>query len=180
MLWDRVGADPDRRALALALIERVPLSGWRENTLAAASETALSHPNKWRQPFPKGSRDAIWYISEVSDASMKLPFLNSPATRMSTVIITRLDQNRHLKPFVQKVMLFDLLHPMQAFSRMQRTARAMFECLPPGDPRPSLRRIGGLNLIYTAIVFVWLFDRTDGDARTKRITRRSMRLIGLS
>jgi hypothetical protein len=179
MFWEREESDPDKKALALALIERVPLSGWRGATLSAASEAAFSDAMKWRQIFPRGSLDAIWYISKVSDASMRFPFLSSPAPNMSTVIITRLDQNGHLKPFVRRVMLFDVLHPVQAFSRMQRTSRMMFACLAHGNRNPSLRSIVGLNIIYTAIVFFWLLDRSDGNRLTKRITRQSMRLIGV-
>jgi hypothetical protein len=180
VLWDRIAGDPDKRALALALIERVPLLGWRDTALSAASEAAFSDATKWQQIFCRGSRDAIWYISEVSDASMKLPFLDSPAPNMSTVIITRLDQNRHLKPFVRQVMLFDVLHPVQAFSRMQRTSRMMFTCLAHDHRRPSLCSIAALNVLYTAIVFVWLFDRTEGNAFTQRMVRQLTRLIGMS
>jgi hypothetical protein len=59
--------------------------------------------------IPRGSRNAIWFISEVSDASMAFPFVDSPAPSILPVIITRLDQNDHLKPFVCKVMLFDVI-----------------------------------------------------------------------
>jgi hypothetical protein len=179
VLWDRIASDPDKAALARALIERVPLWGWGEATLSATPEAAFEDATKWRRIFPRGSRDAIWFISEVSDASMMLPFIDSPAPSMSTVIITRLEQNGHLKPFVRKVMLFDIIHPIQAFSRMQRTSRAMFACL-ASAPLPSARAITGLNVIYTGIVLLWLFDRTEGDACTKRIARRLIRLIGMS
>ena len=180
MLWDRIASDPDTAALARALIERVSMWGWGEAALLAASEAAFEDATKWRQIFPRGSRDAIWFISDVSDASMTLPFVDSPAASMSTVIITRLEQNRHLKLFVRKVMLFDMIHPVQAFFRMQRTSRAMFACLGIGAPLPSLRAITGLNVIYTGIVFHWLFDRTDGNARTKRTAKRLLHLIGMS
>jgi hypothetical protein len=134
VLWDRIASDPDKAALARALIGRVPLLGWGETALSAASEAAFGDATKWRRIFPGGSRDAIWFISEISDASMTFPFSDSPAPSMSTVIITRLEQNGHLKSFVRKVMLFDIMRPVQAFSRMQRTSRAMFACLGSGIP----------------------------------------------
>ncbi len=180
MLWDRIARDPDKVALARALIERVPLWGWGEAALSAASEAAFDDVAKWQQIFPRGSRDAIWFISEVSDASMKLPFLSAPAPSMSTVIITRLNQNRHLKPFVRKVMLFDILHPFQALSRMQRTSRVMFACVGRVHPAAPLCLVAGLNVLYTAVVFVWLFDRTDDDELTKRTARLLVRLVGMS
>ncbi len=179
MHWDRE-TDPDRSSLALALVERVPKSGWREATLSAASEAVFADPTRWRRFFPKGARDAIWYISEASDASMRMPFSSSPALSMSQVIATRFDQNGHLKPFVRKVMLFDVLHPLQAVRRMQRTARVMFECLPDRGAMASPRAIAALNTIYTALVFVWLADRSDSNALTKRLTVRAMRAIGQS
>jgi hypothetical protein len=180
MFWESTEADADKKALGQALVARVPRSGWRSATLSAASEATFSDAAKWQQIFPRGSRDAIWYISEVSDASMRFPFLSSPAPNMSTVIITRLSQNEHLKPFVRRVMLFDVFHPVQAFSRMQRTSHMMFACLRPGTRNPSLRLITGLNIIYTAIVFFWLLDPSNGNECTKRMTRQSMRLIGMS
>ena len=180
VLWDRIASDPDKVALARALIERVPLWGWGEAVLSAASKAAFDDLTKWRQIFPRGARDAIWFISEVSDASMKLPFLSALAPSMSTVIITRLNQNRHLKPFVRKVMRFDVLHPFQALSRMQRTSRVMFACVGRTHPATSFCSVAGLNVLYTAVVFVWLFDRTDGDQLTKRTASRLVRLVGMS
>jgi hypothetical protein len=180
VLWERTASDPDKVALARALIERVPSWGWGEAALAVASKAAFDDVAKWRQIFPRGARDAIWFISEVSDASMAFPFVESPAPSIFTVIITRLEQNDLLKPFVRKVMLFDVIHPVQACSRMQRTSRAMIACLGAGAPPPSLRAVTGLNVIYTGIVFLWLHDRTEGNARTKRVARRLIRLIGMS
>lgn len=179
MFWDQA-TDPDKKALALALIERVPGAGWREATLSSASEAVLADPTGWRQHFPKGAQDAIWFISEASDASMKLPFASTPSPSMSAVIVTRFDQNSHLKPFVRNVMLFDMLHPLQAVSRMQRTAQTMFECMQDGGTSGTARAIAKLNAVYTALVFVWLLDRTDGNALTKRLTARAMRAVGLT
>ena len=132
MLWDQIETDPDKRALALALIERVPHSGWRERALSAASEAVFHDPGRWRRLFPDGSRAAIWFISEVSDASMKVPFLATPAPSLCAVVCrtTSRQNGCYLKPFVRTVMLFDLFHPMQAVRRMRRTARAILECLP--------------------------------------------------
>ena len=180
MLWDQIETDPDKRALALALIERVPHSGWRERALSAASEAVFHDPGRWRRLFPNGSRAAIWFISEVSDASMKVPFLATPAPSISAVVSARLEQNGHLKPFVRTVMLFDLFHPMQAVRRMQRTARAIFECLPRSERKPSPCAIATLNLVYTVIVFVWLLDRTNGNKLTKWFTAKSLRIVGLA
>jgi hypothetical protein len=180
MRWDAIPAPPDKLALTRDLIERVPASGWRRHTLAAASACVLSDPDGWRDFFPKGSRDAIWFVSTLSDASMKLAFATAPAPKMSTVIVERLDQNRDLKPFVRQVMLFDLIHPIPALARMDRTARVMFECLAARPTPPSRAALIALNLVYTAIVFVWLFDHSQGDAFTRSITPKAMRLVGLS
>jgi ubiquinone biosynthesis protein COQ9 len=180
VLWNSIASNPDKVALARALIERVPLWGWGEAVLSTASEAVFDDLEKWRRIFPRGSRDAIWFISEVSDASMKLPFLDAPAPSMSTVIITRLDQNRHLKPFVRKVMLFDVLHPFQALSRMQRTSRVMFACTDRTHRAASYCSVAGLNVLYTAVVLIWLFDGTDADDLTKRLARLLVRLVGMS
>ena len=61
---------------------------------------------------------------------------------------------------------------------MDRTARVMFECVAQATP-PSRAALIALNLTYTAIVFVWLFDRSPADAFTRRLAPKAMRLIGL-
>jgi hypothetical protein len=180
MLLDALEPDPRRKALAVALIARVPATGWRRATLDAASKQALGAADGWRAYFPRGTVDAIWYVSTISDASMKLPFLAAPAASMSQVILTRLDQNAGLKPFVRRVMLFDFIHPFQAFARMHRTARVMFECLPARERGPSFLALSALNVTYTAVVFFWLFDGGADGARTAALAQRAMRLIGLS
>ena len=179
MRWDAIAADPEAIALARDLVDRVPTSGWSRRTIAAASASELSDPERWRGLFPRGARDAIWFVSTVSDASMKLAFAATPAPSMSSVILERLEQNRDLKPFVRQVMRFDLAHPIQALARMDRTARVMFDCVANRAGPPSRATLIALNLVYTAIVFVWLFDRGPADAFTRRVTPRAMRLIGL-
>ena len=63
---------------------------------------------------------------------------------------------------------------------MQRTARAIFECLPRSERKPSPCAIATLNLVYTVIVFVWLLDRTNGNKLTKWFTAKSLRIVGLA
>jgi len=179
MRWDAIPAPPDKIALTRDLVERVPASGWSRRTLADASASVLSDPDRWRGLFPNGSRDAIWFVSTVSDASMKLAFAAARASDMSAVILERLDQNRDLKPFVRQVMLFDFTHPMQALARMDRTTRVMFECVEARAMPPSRAALIALNLVYTGIVFAWLFDRGPTDAFTRSLTPRAMKLIGL-
>ena len=108
--WDANPADPEAIALARDLVERVPASGWRHRTLAAASASALADANRWRGLFPpRVARCRSWFVSTVSDASMQQAFSAVRAPAMSAVIIERLDQNRDLKPFVRQVMLFGTL-----------------------------------------------------------------------
>jgi hypothetical protein len=172
--------DAERRAVVAALLDLVPQSGWRRSTLEAAGRQGLGDPNAWRRVFPRGVRDGIWRVSDISDASMRAAFDAVPANAMSEVIAERFAQNAGLKHFVRQVMAFDVVHPLQALARMQRTARVMFACLGPGVRPPSACELAILNLAYTATVFVWLFDWSDGGKRTVAFTRGAMRLIGLS
>ncbi|MFO1013775.1 MAG: hypothetical protein U1E50_08425 [Caulobacteraceae bacterium] len=153
-------ADPDRRRLAEAVLRRAPAEG-----LGAVA-------------FPGGVKAAIWFISEASDASMAAAFSTQRAQSMSDVIDLRFAQNRDLKGFVRRVMFFDLLHPVQALQRMQRTARVMFRCL--GAAKPTPMAVTCLNLAYTLVVFRWLLDRSAEDAATARFSRRVMSLIGMA
>jgi ubiquinone biosynthesis protein COQ9 len=177
MDWNAVADDPDRQKLARTLVDLTPRTGWSQNALNQASAQAFGDTQAWKAIFPGGSRDAIWHISLVSDASMRGAFPR-PASSMSAVIDERLAQNADLKPFVRRVMFFDMLHPFQALARMQRTAAAMFDCSPSGSHSAAARV--ALNISYTAIVCLWLFDRSDGGARTARFTRTVLRSIGLS
>jgi hypothetical protein len=139
MRWDVLDAPPEKIALARELVRVCSSAQWGHAALRAGWEVAFHDPQRWRLVFPTGSRDAIWFISEVSDASMRAAFENAPARSMSEVILERLSQNTTLKPFVRRVMLFDLLHPFQALARMQRTSRAMFACLMPDARNGKLR-----------------------------------------
>ncbi|HYD89549.1 MAG TPA: hypothetical protein VEA80_18865 [Vitreimonas sp.] len=175
MRWDLTDAPAEKVRLAQALVERSAKAGWNRCTLQAAAVDVCADSAAWRRHFPRGSRDAIWFISEASDASMAAAFRGRAAPNLAAVIIERLQQNLSLKPFVRRVMLFDIAHPAQALARMQRTADVMLGCLRPQAKSPSA---SALNLAYTAIVFVWLFDRSAGDAATERTTRRLVALIG--
>lgn len=179
MRWDTIPAPPARRALGEALVTIASRRGWGHAALAEAAEAVLADPAGWRRHFPRGARDAIWYISEVSDASMRASFLDRPAPSIASVIAERLAQNAAMKPFVRRVMHYDIRHPLQAIARMQRTARVMSDCLDESRPRPGAIRLTLLNLCYTTIVFLWLVDRSTGGRGTRAATRRLMGLLKL-
>lgn len=175
MRWDVVTAVREKLALAEAIVPISARQGWSVSTLRSASAVVCNDQEAWRRHFPRGAADVIWFISEVSDASMATAFEGRLASRIADVIWERLQQNTELKPFVFRVMLFDMLRPFQAVARMQRTAQVMRRCLAPGAKTPNTTP---LNWTYTFIVFVWLCDRTRGDALTMRLNRWLMRVIG--
>ncbi|MEQ1489660.1 MAG: hypothetical protein ABL932_03830 [Terricaulis sp.] len=175
MRWDELTADPAKLTLAQALVPLSARRGWNTDTLRLAANSACGAAEAWRLHFPRGARDAIWFISEISDASMAAVFEISPASNIAEVIGERLQQNSELKPFVFRVMSFDMLHPFQAITRMQRTAHVMRHCLAPDAKAPGTTL---LNWTYTFVVFVWLCDRTRGGALTMRLNRFLMRCIG--
>lgn len=175
MRWDVLAADSEKLALARALVPLSAERGWGASTLRSAADAACGDAAAWRRHFPRGARNAIWFISELSDASMAAAFEGRSASRVADVIWERLQQNSDLKPFVFRVMLFDMLHPFQAVARMQRTALAMRRCLAPGARAPGTTL---LNWTYTFVVFVWLCDRTPGNALTMRVNQCLMRWIG--
>lgn len=175
MRWEVLTADAEKRALAQALVAISAKRGWGVAVLRSAAASTCADAEAWRRHFPRGSVDAIWFISEVSDASMALAFDGRPASCVANVIGERLEQNSDLKPFVFRVMVFDMLHPFQAVARMQRTAQVMRRCLAPAAKAPGTTP---LNWTYTFIVFVWLCDGTRDDALTMRLNRWLMRCIG--
>jgi hypothetical protein len=175
--WDVVAVDPEKAALAQRLVDVSAQNGWNVRSLREASLSVMNDAEGWRRHFPKGSRDAIWFVSEVSDASMKAAFERVPAGGMTEVITERLAQNSELKRFVRRVMLFDLAHPIQALKRMQRTARVMVECLAPERRVSGCARVSALNVAYTLVVFVWLFDGGVSQSATGVVTRTLMRWL---
>ena len=175
MRWDVLAAAPEKLALAEALVPISSEQGWGASALRAAASAVCDDQEAWRRHFPRGASDVIWFISEVSDASMVAAFEGHPASRIADVIWERLQQNTELKPFVFRVMLFDMLRPFQAVARMQRTAQIMRRCLASGAKTSNTTL---LNWTYTFIVFVWVCDRTRGDALTMRLNRWLMRVIG--
>jgi hypothetical protein len=177
--WDALPAAPRRIAVAQAVVKAAARNGFSRRAMAAASTASLGTADAWRELFPGGATEALWFVSAVSDASMRSALVERPPADMAAVIDERFEQNSHLKTFVRRVMLYDLLHPWQAVARMQRTARVMVECLPPNRRRVGRARLTLLNLLYTMLVFHWLFDGTDGDARTRRMTRSAMRRLSL-
>jgi hypothetical protein len=180
MLWDEIEKDIEKRRLGIELIGSVAHLGWGVDALEQSSLVALASRDRWKSYFPAGSRDAIWYISEISDASMALPFASAQKPLMSDVIAVRFAQNRSLKPFVRKVMLYDVAHPVQALRRMQRTALVMISCVCKHFQPHSMWTSTLLNVIYTFLVFVWLLDRSEEDRFTYGLTKFLMRAIGWS
>lgn len=111
---------------------------------------------------------------------MRIAFEHQPATRISDVIAERFRQNSNLKRFVRQVMLFDMGHPVQALTRMQRTAIVMNACLPITESKSGTGALALLNLTYTLVVFVWLLDVSRDNWITHRAMVMAMRLIGRS
>ena len=177
MDWSVARGDSRAVAIARALVEITPQSGWTASALREASWRATGDPEAWRALFPKGSRDAIWLISEVSDASMRASLAGRIGVRVSDAIAERLEQNADLKPFVRQVSLFDFAHPLQAFARMQTTARAMLACA--GAERAGWLRRTGVNLIYSLTILGWLFDRSHADRASKAFARRGLGFLRL-
>jgi hypothetical protein len=171
-------ADPRKLRLAQALVAISARRGWGRGTFEAAAAECFGSPGAWREVFPGGAGEAIWFISEVSDASMGAAFEPNSADGMAEVIGERLAQNAALKRFVARVMMFDLRHPVQGVRRMQRTARCMAGCLARAAPIGGTR-LAALNLAYTGLVMLWLADRSRGERITAAATRRLMRLLRL-
>jgi hypothetical protein len=87
------GADPRKLRLAQALVAMSARRGWGRDTFKAAAGECFGNPGAWRELFPGGASEAIWFISEVSDASMGAAFEPNSADGMAEVIRERFAQN---------------------------------------------------------------------------------------
>jgi hypothetical protein len=173
--WTAGPAAPDRIRLGQVFVCNAPTLGLSRANLTKSSEEAFGDGKRWMVLFPRGLTEVIWLISEVSDASMCAAFSFGPAPDIASVIQIRFDQNAALKPFVRRVMEYDIMHPVQALARMQRTARAMYGCLSEARTKPGAGGLTILNLVYTGLVFLWLLDRTAGDRLTRAATHIATR-----
>jgi hypothetical protein len=176
MDWDVLPTDPDRLRLAKCFVETVPACGVNRVALSQASSDTFGDATRWAEFFPAGSTEMIWFVSDVSDASMRAAYAVEPAQRIADVVAVRFAQNAELKPFVRRVMQYDVLHPFQALARMQRTARVMYACKAHAE-RLGFIRAALLNVFYTVLVFFWLYDQSPGNVRTKATTDVLMRLL---
>lgn len=175
MDWSSINASRAKVSIARNAITCIPDLGVSAEAFDEAYSGAGLSGSTWREYFPGGLTDALWFISEASDSSMARDFVGAPAPDLAAVINIRFIQNRELKPFVRRVMVYDFFHPIQAVARMQRTARMMYSCLGRMDA-PSKWRVAALNILYTFLVMVWLADRTQQDRVTKGLTRIVARL----
>lgn len=174
MNWEQVERNHVRRAVGKRLVETITRFGLNQRALTITKDDSTKEELAFCS-FLANPTSAVWYISEISDASMAKDSVGSTSS-MAEVIWIRLHQNEHLKPFVRRIMAFDILHPIQALRRMHRTARIMYACV--GTPNASTFRAIVLNITYTIIVFRWLFDKSDGSNKTRNLTLTLMRLIG--
>ncbi len=157
MDWTSIAADPEKIEISEEAVRQIERHGVTLFALDSASIAVSKAASHWRYYFPGGLTDALWFISEVSDASMAQAFVDTKAQDLSQVISIRFQQNTELKKFVRRVMLYDFCHPTQAIARMQRTARIMYACTGTIEA-PNRARVLGLNLYYTLLVMVWLID----------------------
>lgn len=164
MDWTSISATPARIALAQAAVRLIPTYGVTTKAFVLASKAVGGKAPDWQAHFPGGRTEALWFISEISDASMKKAFVRIPAPDLAEVIKVRFDQNSDLKVFVRRVMCYDMFHPVQAIRRMQRTASVMFDCL-PSRAKPATTKLIALNFFYTFLVMLWIVDK----AHTNRL-----------
>lgn len=172
MDWMSVNVASGKIAIAQEAVRLIPEYGVSTKAFAIASEAIESDASAWRRHFPGGLTEALWFISEVSDASMANAFNEAPAHDLATVVAVRLDQNASLKPFVRRVMLYDFMHPFQAIERMQRTAKVMYGCTLTMST-PSFRAVATLNCSYTLLIMLWILDL----GPTNRLTRFLIRFF---
>jgi len=179
--WSKVEPDSKKRAFALALLDLVPSRGWGEASLSQASVLAYGDPTVWKSVFPGGTQEAIWHISELADLEMRAAFdfgVQRPPA-LSAVILTRLHQNADLKKFVFRLLLVDILHPVRALTRTQRTSRHMLHCIGRGTTS-TIWLQSAITVLYTFVVLTWLAEESTAPSASKRVAVFASRLVGSS
>lgn len=168
--------------LALEFAERACTTGWNNATLCRfCAENGISSDARKRR-WPAGVRSLGWELNGLADERMLRLFEYSPAPSMANIFLSRLSQNRELKPAVAKLALSDLRHPVDTLARTRITARLMWRCY---ARYRWASRLGNafdcwlLVFAYSLCVIVWLLDRSADERITAQTVRGSLLIIGL-
>jgi ubiquinone biosynthesis protein COQ9 len=170
---------PDDAALKAAIVDaalpHVPFDGFTDKVLETAAKEAGADKDTLKRLFPEGALSLVEACSDFADGEMekRLAALDLKAMkireRIATAVLTRIDVLRPQKEASRRAMAFLSLPPHipLATKLLYRTVDAMWRAA--GDTSTDFNfytKRGLLAGVYTATLFYWLNDKSEGAAAT--------------
>lgn len=177
-----------REKLLLAALTHVPFEGWTNASLRAGAKDAGLDPAQAARAFPGGPAEAIDFFNRYADAKMleALEGMDLQNMRVRERIIAgvrvRLEQNLPHREAVRRALAV-LAMPFNAPLGMRcvsRTVDAIWRAA--GDASSDYNwytKRGLLAGVYTATVFYWINDKSEGTADTFHFLERRIDTVML-
>ncbi|MCX7358735.1 MAG: hypothetical protein NT015_11445 [Alphaproteobacteria bacterium] len=164
----------DRQTLSRAFAA-FAAKGWTEATLRAFCNQQSISDEQRRAWWPNGVRSVAWDLNAAADEEMERRWPEG-APSLVAIFEQRFKSNESLRASVGQLARSDLFHPFNTISRTAETARRMLALC---KFRPNFWRVSRLVIAYSATVLVWIGDRSEGGARTKRAGGAFLVFLGL-
>ena len=174
-MTDQYDRDDDRARLLEAALDHVAFDGWSETALRAAAEDTGIPLERVLNAFPGGATELIAFHSETADRRMLEALDLEPLSEMKVrekaakAIRLRLEANFRNREAI-RTALTALMMPQNAglaARLLYKTVDAIWYAI--GDRSTDFNfytKRGLLAGVYTATVFYWLNDKTEGTAAT--------------
>ena len=172
---ERYDRDEDRVRLLEAALDHVAFDGWSETALRAAAEDTGIPLERALNAFPGGATELIAFHSEMADRRMLEALEQEPLSEMKVrekaakAIRLRLEANMRNREAI-RTALTALMMPQNAALAarlLYKTVDAIWYAI--GDRSTDFNfytKRGLLAGVYTATLFYWLSDKSEGAAAT--------------
>ena len=167
--------DADRAQLLAAALDHVAFDGWSETAIRAAAEDTGIPLERALNAFPGGATELIAFHSEMADRAMLEALAREPLAEMKVrekaarAIRLRLEANFRNREAI-RTALTTLMMPQNAALAarlLYKTVDAIWYAI--GDRATDFNfytKRGLLAGVYTATLFYWLNDKSEGTAAT--------------
>jgi ubiquinone biosynthesis protein COQ9 len=174
-MTDAYDRDADRARLLEAALDHVAFDGWSETALRAAAEDTGIPLERALNAFPGGATELIAFHSETADRRMLEALELEPLSEMKVrekaakAIRLRLEANFRNREAI-RTALTALMMPQNAglaARLLYKTVDAIWYAI--GDRSTDFNfytKRGLLAGVYTATLFYWLNDKSEGAAAT--------------
>lgn len=167
--------DADRARLLEAALDHVAFDGWSETALRAAAEDAGIPLERALNAFPGGAVELIAFHSETADQAMIEALAREPLSEMKVrekaarAIRLRLEANLRHREAIRAALTTLMMPQNAALSArlLYKTVDAIWYAI--GDRSTDFNfytKRGLLAGVYTATLFYWLNDKSEGTTAT--------------